>query len=560
MARRVLVTGGRLIDGTGGPARRGDLLIEDGTIAEVGGTTLAPDEVLDATGYVVAPGFIDVHSHGDFALPVDPRATPKVLQGVTTEVVGNCGLGLQPANDKVDAMYARILPIIFGESGGADAACSPTLAHYRARLAACRIAVNAAPLIPHGNVRCAVMGMAEREPTETEVGAMRELVAQGMDEGAFGMSTGLVYPPGAYAQTEELVRLAEAVAPRRGMYATHMRNEGPKLVESVAEAIEIGERAGVAVQISHHKAVGQLNWGKVKTTLAMVDAAAARGMDIHSDVYPYTAGSTVLSSMFVPLWAFEGSLDRLEERLKDPPTRARIVRDVEDLQLSFFDLPSWLGFLPKRWLLRPMSYVLGRTIVISSVKRQVRYEGMTVRAIARERGRSIHEAMLDLLVEEDFAVTSIAHVMSEKDVRAVLAHPRTMVGTDGMPTSTGKPHPRSYGTYPRVLQHYVGEVGLLTLEQAVHRMTGMVARKLGLGDRGVLAPGAAADLVIFDPARVRDHATYADPRRSPDGIAHVFVNGAWTVRDGAQTDARGGSVLAKSATVAASSPDTARAP
>jgi N-acyl-D-amino-acid deacylase len=545
MARRVLVTGGRLIDGTGGPARRGDLLIEDGTIAELGDTTLAPDEVVDAKGLVVAPGFIDVHSHGDFALPVDPRATAKVLQGVTTEVVGNCGLGLQPANDKVDAMYARILPIIFGESGGDDAACSPTLTHYRARLAAAGIAVNAAPLIPHGNVRCAVMGMVEREPTETELGAMCELVAQGMDEGAFGMSSGLVYPPGAYARTEELVRLARAVAPRRGMYATHMRNEGPKLVESVAEAITIGEQAGVAVQISHHKAVGQLNWGKVKTTLAMVDAAAARGMDIHSDVYPYTAGSTVLSSMFVPLWAFEGSLERLEERLKDPPTRARIVRDVEDLQLSFVDLPPWLKFLPKRWLLRPMSYVLGRTIVISSVKRQVRYEGMTVRAIAKERGRSIHEAMLDLLLEEDFAVTSIAHVMSEKDVRTVLAHPRTMVGTDGMPTRTGKPHPRSYGTYPRVLQHYVGEVGLLTLEQAVHRMTGMVARKLGLKDRGVLAPGAAADLVLFDPTGVRDHATYADPRRSPDGIAHVFVNGARTVRDGVQTDARGGVVLAK---------------
>ena len=274
--------------------------------------------------------------------------------------------------------------------------------------------------------------MAERAPTETELAAMCELIAEGMDDGAFGLSTGLVYPPGAYAETEELVRLAGAVAPRRGLYATHMRNEGPRLVEAVAEAIAIGERAGVAVQLSHHKAAGQLNWGKVKTTLGMVDAAAARGLDIHSDVYPYTAGSTVLSALFVPLWAFEGSLDRLVERLREPETRARIVRDAEDMQLAFVDLPRWLGFFPKRWLLPVMSLVLGRTVVISSVKRQLRYEGMTIGAIAKERGRPLHEAMLDLLVEEDLGVTAIAHVMSEKDVQTVLAHPRTMVGTDGL--------------------------------------------------------------------------------------------------------------------------------
>jgi N-acyl-D-amino-acid deacylase len=544
MAKRLLVTGARLIDGTGAPAREGNLLIEDGSIAEVGGTTLAADEVLDAHGLVVAPGFIDMHSHGDFSLPADPDAAAKVLQGVTTEVVGNCGLGLQPSNANVESMYSRIMPLIFGETDG-DAACSPTLTHYRARLAATGIAVNAAPLIPHGNVRCAVMGMAERAPTATELDAMSALVAQGMDEGAFGLSTGLVYPPGAYAETDELARLAAAVAPRRGLYATHMRNEGPKLVEAVAEAIAIGERAGVGVQLSHHKAAGQLNWGKVKTTLAMVDAAAQRGMDIHSDVYPYTAGSTVLSAMFVPLWAFEGSHERLLERLEDPATRARVVRGAEDMQLSFVDLPRWLGFVRKRWLLPVLSYVLGRTIVISSIRRQVRYEGMTIGAVAKERGRPLHEAMIDLLEEEDFAVTCIAHVMSEKDVRAVLAHPRTMVGTDGLPQRAGKPHPRTYGTYPRVLQHYVAEAGLLTLEDAVHRMTGMVARKLGLRDRGVLASGTAADLVIFDPATVRDHATYADPRRSPDGIAHVLVNGQFTVRDGKATGARPGAVLSK---------------
>jgi N-acyl-D-amino-acid deacylase len=343
------------------------------------------------------------------------------------------------------------------------------------------------------------------------------------------------------------VRVTEAIAPRHGLYATHMRNEGNRLVESVAEAIAIGEGAGVAVQISHHKAVGQLNWGKVKKTLGMVDAAAARGLDVHSDVYPYTAGSTVLSQMFVPLWAFEGSIDRLLERLKDPATRARIVHDAQEGQLAFIDLPRWLGFVRKRWLLPLMSRVLGRSIVISSVKHQKRYEGMTIGAIAKERGLSLHEAMLDLLVEEDLGVTAIAHVMSEKDVRAVFAHPRTMVGTDGLPTREGKPHPRTYGTYPRVLEHYVGELHLLSLEEAVHRMTGMVARKLGLRDRGVLSTGAAADLVLFRAGGVHDRATYADPRRAPEGITHVMVNGEWTVRDSKPTGARPGTVLSKPA-------------
>jgi N-acyl-D-amino-acid deacylase len=543
MARRVLLQGASIIDGTGAPARVGDVLLEDSSIAEVFTTNLAPDEVVDVRGKVVAPGFIDMHSHSDFSLPIDREASAKVLQGVTTEVVGNCGLGLTPSNANVDSMYARMLPLFFGEAP-TDAACSPTLAHYRARLNGAGISPNCAPLIPHGNVRCAVMGMAERAPTATELGAMGEIVAQGMDEGAFGLSTGLVYPPGAFADTEELVSLAQAVAPNKGVYATHMRNEGPRLVQSVQEAITIGERARVAVQISHHKAVGQLNWGKVKRSLRLVDEAAARGLDIHSDVYPYTAGSTVLAPIFVPLWAFEGPPEELDARLKDPEKRALIIRDAEDMLLSFLDLPAWLGFL-KRLLLPVVRFFIARTIIISSVKRQTHYEGMTIGQIARERRRPLHEAMLDLLAEEQGAVTSIAHVMSENDVQRVLSHPRTMVGTDGLPTLSGKPHPRGYGTYPRIFERYVRELGLLSLEQAVFRATGMVANKLGLADRGVLRAGAAADVVVFDPAHIHDRATYADPRRSPDGIDHVFINGVWTVKNAKHTGARAGVVLAK---------------
>lgn len=542
MKRRFLLRGGLLVDGTGMPGRKGDLLVEDDRIAEVGATSLPPDEVIDARGMVVAPGFIDIHSHGDFSLPRDGDAAAKVMQGVTTEVIGNCGLGLHPANAAVDEMYLRIAPIVFGESG---TMCSRTLGDYRARLESTGISVNAAPLIAHGNVRAMVMAMSEADPTQTEVAAMRELVAYGLDEGAFGMSSGLTYAPGAYAKTEEMIRLAEVVAEQGGIYATHMRNEGSRLVEAVAEAIEIGEKAGVSVQISHHKAAGNFNWGKVKTTLGMIDDANLRGLSIHSDVYPYTAGSTVLTVMFLPLWAFEGSTERMLERMRDPETRARIVHDAKEQLLAYVDLPKWLSRVPKRWLLPLILKKMGDVVVLNSVKKQRHYEGRKIGEIARERGKELHEAMIDLLIEEETAVSAIAHVMSEDDVRAVMLHPRTMIGTDGFPLKDGKAHPRTYGTYPRVLSHYVNKVGLLTLEDAIHRMTGLVARKLGMTDRGVLEEGARADLVVFDAARIKDRATFADPHNAPEGVAHVFVNGVWTVKDGAHTGARGGRVLSR---------------
>jgi len=543
MNRRVLFTGAKLIDGTGLPAKVGDLLLEGAHIAEVHETSLPPDETIDARGMVIAPGFIDMHSHGDFSLPRDPLAAAKILQGVTTEVIGNCGLGLHPSNAAVDDLYQRIAPIVFGEG---SAMCSATLGDYRARLESTGISVNAVPLIAHGNVRAMVMGMSESDPTETEVEAMRQLVAAGMEHGAFGMSTGLVYAPGAYAKIDEIVRLSEVVAARKGIYATHMRNEGARLVEAVAEAIAIGERAGVSVQISHHKAVGNFNWGKVKTTLGMIDDANMRGLEIHSDVYPYTAGSTVLTAMFLPLWAFEGSTQRMLERLRDPETRARIIHDAKEQLLAYVDLPKWLSRVPKKWLMPVILRKMGDIVIINSVKKQRHYEGRRLGDIARERNTDLHNTAIDLLIEEETAVSAIAHVMNEDDVRAVMLHPRTMIGTDGFPLSGGgKAHPRTYGTYPRVLEHYVKKTSLFSLEEAIHRMTGLVAQKLGLEDRGILAPGAAADLVVFDPARLKDRATYASPHNAPEGIAHVFVNGQHTVKDGAHTGARGGRVLSK---------------
>jgi N-acyl-D-amino-acid deacylase len=543
---RLLLTNARLIDGTGAPARTGELLVEDDHVAELGETSLPPDEVLDVGGAVVCPGFIDMHSHDDFALPRDPECAAKVMQGVTSTVVANCGMSVYPANDTVSRFYDRLSPMLFGESGSSGTFTD--LAAFRARLHTQGISPNAVPLVAHGNVRAHVMGLEEREASAGELGQMRALLDQAFSQGAFGFSSGLVYPPGAYASTEELVELAKVAATHRAFYATHMRDEGPRLVPSFEEALRIGREAKVPVQISHHKAGGRFNWGKVKKTLALLEAARAEGMDVTSDVYPYTAGSTVLSAMFLPLWAFEGSQEKLLERLGDPAMRARMARDVEERFMRFVNLPGILDrVFPKRLILPWALRELSKVVVVSSVKHERRYEGMSIHEIVKERGKPLLEVLFDLLREEELAVAAIAHVMSEDDVERVMKHPTTMIGSDGFPQREGKPHPRTYGTYPRVLEHYVYERRLFSLETAIHKMTGLVAKKLGLADRGVLRVGAKADLVVLEPTRVRDKASYAEPRQHPDGFRHVLVNGVFAMKDGVHTGARAGRVLARGA-------------
>jgi N-acyl-D-amino-acid deacylase len=540
---RILIENGEIIDGTGAPSRTASLLIEDDTIAEVDDVTLPPDEVVDARGLCVAPGFIDMHSHGDFTLPADPMSEAKVMQGVTTEVVCNCGIGLFPGNDRVDAMYEQVAPVIFGEP---SAGTSKDLDAYSERLVQAALGVNAACLVPHGNVRCAVMGFEERAPSATELDDMRALVDEAMGQGAFGLSSGLVYPPGAYAETAELIDLAKMVAPYDGIYATHMRDEGGRLLPSVEEALAIGEGGGVRVQISHHKALGKPNWGRVKQSLALVDAARARGHEVHSDVYPYAAGSTVLGAIVLPLWAYEGSHEDLMRRLRDPETRKRMAAATTEKMVKMIDLPWWLGWLPKQRIVPLVLKKMSEVIVLSSVKHDHSLEGRTLRDVVTERGGPFYDAVFDLLADEDAAIVCIAHALSEADVETVMAHPVSLIGSDGFPMRTGNPHPRTYGTFPRVLGRYVREQGLLDLESAVHRMTGMTAAKLGLEDRGRIAAGQAADLVLFDPKTVSDRATYDAPKLFPAGIPHVFVNGAWTVRDGEHTGARAGRVLRKS--------------
>ena len=487
----VLIRGAVLYDGTGAAPRSDDVALRGDRIARVGGLSDArAPVVIDARGLALAPGFIDVHTHDDFALVVRPEMDFKILGGVTTVVVGNCGFGAAPF--PMAAIMARmfhpdaVLPEWSGYTG------------YIARLEREPASTNAAVLVGHGTVRASVMGNEKRAPTPKELGAMKAIVREGRDAGAVGLSSGLVYEPGKFAHTDELVALAAELEGSGALYATHMRNEGTHLLESVREAIEIGQRAGVPVQISHHKAAGEAAFGLVRESLALIERAQADGLDVHADQYPYTAGSTSLAAI-VQNGGFETS-------------------------------PSALGSIAPE------------LVVIASASKRRDWEGKSIAQLALELELPARETAQRAL-ELSPGITAVMHSMNEDDVRTVMRHPSTMIGSDGIPSLPGKPHPRLWGTFARVLGRYARELGLFSLEEGVHRMTGMPARKFGLRDRGVIRDGAFADLVLFDAARIIDVGTYEDPNHPPAGIHHVFVNGTRVVRDGSHTGARPGRPL-----------------
>jgi N-acyl-D-amino-acid deacylase len=438
---------------------------------------------------VIAPGFVDVHAHDDAAVVKDPRVDFKIMQGVTTDVVGNCGAGNAPANERFRPLYAAGYGAILGVEEPPEWS---TTAEYFAAVDHARPAINVAAYVPQGVVRMNVMGPERREPTDAEMAEMRRLVDEGMQAGAIGMSSGLIYVPGAYTKTEELIELAKVVAKYGGIYTSHIRNEGAEVMTAVAEAIEIGETAGCGVQISHHKSSGAGAYGLTEKTLPYIAEARARGVDVTIDVYPYIASSSSLAAMY------------------------RIGRGA--------------------------AFESAEAIVASVKYNKEKYEGRYVRDIAADLDLPIREAVAKVLADEENTPSVIMFVMDEADVRRVVADDHCMVGSDGLPTD-GKPHPRLYGTMARVLQRYVREEGLMTLEEAVRKMTSLPAKKHRLGKRGVLAAGWAADVVVLDPETIEDVATYSEPRQYPPGIAHVVVNGQVAVESGRQTEARAGRML-----------------
>lgn len=517
----LLLCGGRLIDGTGAPARNADVLVEAGRVRLIADRlpATAAEEVLDVEGLVVTPGFIDVHSHADNAPLLDRDDTSKLSQGVTTEVTGNCGFSLAPASpehrDDLAALNGRVFPPI-------DVAWDTTAAWYAAADAAGHV-TNAAPLVGHGALRVAAMGLADRPATADEMQHMRAGLAEALAAGAFGLSSGLIYPPGTFTPTSELTTLV-ADLPAGRIYTTHVRGEGRRLLASVEEAVAVAEAAGARLQVSHLKAVGAEQWGTVAEALARLDAAHARGLVVHHDVYPYRAASTMLASCLPP-WFHEGEARAVLDRLEDGAALARAEHELGR------DDGTW-----ENWVA-----ACGWPSIVVAATRSHRHKGEDLQRIAVARGVTPFRALVDLLREEDLQASMVVHAMAEVDVRAALAHPRAMVGSDGLPPGRGgKPHPRAWGTFPRVLANYVREDPLLTLPEAIRRMTSLPARAFGIPDRGILTPGAVADVVVLDPTTVSDRATYEQPERPAVGIRAVVLGGTLALRDGRPTGVRAG--------------------
>ncbi|HHY45113.1 MAG TPA: D-aminoacylase [Firmicutes bacterium] len=503
----------RVLDGTGAPWFTADVAVKDGAIVKVGPAQGEARTVVEATGKYLSPGFIDAHSHSDLPLVQNPTADSKVMQGVTTEVIGQCGSSGAP----------RRLGL-YKQEGADDDDGMPhwtDMASYIKVLEDQGISVNVVPLVGHGSVRRQVMGVENRAPDQNELNLMKKLVDAAMEQGAFGMSTGLIYVPGKYSNTDEVIELAKVVAKHRGYYFTHIRNEGVKLLEALQEAIDIGFAAGVPVQVSHFKVMGEANWGMVEHSIAMVEKARKDGLDITADQYPYIASSTSLGSP-VPVSVWRGG--KGSEILNDPVERQKILDALKARG-------SW------------------DKIVVASLENEAdqAFIGKSVAEIGRIQEITDEEAAFGLLHRNRGVVTIVNFAMSEDDVRMVMRQPWIMVGSDGraynVKTAKGQPHPRSYGTFVRVLGRYVRECGLLRLEEAVRKMTSLPAWRLGLQDRGIVREGMRADLVLFDADKVIDNATFTAPHQYPSGIECVLVNGVVVVKEGVHTGARPGVVL-----------------
>lgn len=496
----LVIRGGKIVDGTGAPAYRGDVGIKDGRIAVIARDGLAASAgavALDATGHVVSPGFIDNHAHIAVNIHESPLAENFLRQGITS-IIASLHSGAQPY----------------------------PLHAYMASLA---VAPNVGFFAGHSFARAQVLGQQDRAPTAAELARMQEIVAEAMTDGALGLSTGLIYVPANYARTEELVALARVASCHGGIYVSHMRDEGRGVLDSIAELVRIAEEAALPAQINHHKVTGAGQWGWSTRTLALIDGARARGLDVTHDLYPYTASSSTSAIMF-PSWAHAGGAERFRERIADPATRARIEAET------------------RRILLQQRGGADLRRLQFRVVPSAPQYNGRTLADLAADRGlQGTPDDAVRLLIELQLAggFSAIYHAMEEEDVVRILKHPLAMIETDGDPVGWGEghPHPRSYGAFPRVLGRYVREQNVLTLEDAVRRMTSLPADQYGQADRGRLREGAFADITVFDPATVADRATFTDPHQFPVGIRHVVVNGVPVIRAGTLTGATPGRVL-----------------
>jgi dihydroorotase/N-acyl-D-amino-acid deacylase len=526
----VIIRGGHVIDGAGNPWIKADVGIRAGHIARIGrleGAQAA--RVIDATGQVVAPGFIDMHTHSEYVLLYDGNAQSKIRQGVTTEVFGEAtspgpieGPGVDPNKELLKPLR---IDLTWNDLDG-----------YFQRLMKTRSSVNVASYVSACQVRYDVVGYENRPPTADEMEKMRRLVASSMEQGAVGLADALEATCG-YAKTDELIEEAKVVAKYGGIYGTHLRGEGDAVLDSIREAIEIGEKANLPVEIFHIKVAGSNNWGRMPELIALINSARARGVDINANQYPYIAANHPTLPLLPP-WALEGGVDKTMERLLDPQLRLRIRHDIEN------GLPDWNSNY-----VRQSGGWRGIVIGATHTEKNASLPGKNLEEIGRMREKDPANAFFDLLVEEHGQVTCMPFMMNEKDVQTALREPWVDIASDGSSLSAegllsaGHPHPRNFGTFPRILGHYVREEKILTLEDGVRRMTSLPAQRLRLKDRGLLREGYWADVVVFDPDRIADTATFASPKQYPAGINYVVVNGRVVIDLGKHTGERPGMVL-----------------
>jgi N-acyl-D-amino-acid deacylase len=525
-----LIQGAQVIDGSKGEPFRGDIAVENGVITEVSPSIRGRGKtVIGAGGLVAAPGFIDIHSHTDLSIFKHPLAESKALQGVTTEVVGNCGIGAFPVIQEQKSVLIDYLKMheFHLPSGGLS---WNNFTQYADQLDHIGLGLNLAPFVAHGALRIAVLGAEDRAPTDKELDKMKTLLTESLEQGAWGLSTGLIYPPGSFARTEELVDLAKVLARYEALYTSHIRGEGATVMEALDEAILIGRKGGVRVEVSHLKAMGRDNWGRGKEVLLKLEKARQSGVDIAADQYPYEATSTSLTPL-VPSWAHAGGVNELLKRLASPEMEERLHAEI----------------------LREMNQRGGPSrIVIAEIgsAKNAGLSGKNVSQVAQLWQCAPEKAVMRLLLEEKAAVGAVYFSLSEEDVAAILSSDQVSVGSDGTGMKAEEDsgictHPRSYGTFARILGLYAREKGILSLAKAIHKMTGLTASRLGFKNRGLIKPGFTADLVLFDPLAIQDRSTFDQPHQYAMGVVYSWVNGCPIVREGIITGNTPGRVLRK---------------
>jgi N-acyl-D-amino-acid deacylase len=524
----LVIQGGKIVDGTGNPWFQGDIAVQGDKIVALGLVPGKAKRTLKAHGLVVAPGFIDIHSHSDFTLLEDGSAQSKIRQGVTTEVLGE--------SSSAGPYQGKLAPRRVKSAGKLEQ--WTTLGGYFDLLERSGTSTNVASFVGLGNIWSCVMGTSHARPSKDQLEQMKDLVEEAMQNGAAGLSCMLAMPPDGLARTDEIVELCKVAARYGGIFVTHIRNEGTGVFEAIREAIEIGRRAGIAVEILHIKIADQLFWGRMNEIVKLIDEARKEGVNVGANVYPYTRGNNNLSSI-IPPWAHEGGTAKMLERLKDPSERQRLKKDIQ------VGLPGWYNHYT----------AVGGDWSRMLISAKNNYQGLTMDKIlaARTKGKNPSPDLLDelfeLLIEEGGSVSTVYDHHTEKDMNLALLQPWCSIGSDGTalaidgPLRRGHPHPRSFGTFPRVLGVYVREKGLLRLEDAIRKMTSQNAAKLGLQDRGLLRTGNYADITIFDPERIIDKATYEEPFAYSQGVEYVVVNGQIVLEQGKHTQARPGRAL-----------------